>query len=180
MLKSASGVSIGVGVVAHLSTTSTEKKRRKNKSAMLSRGGRRSVRLASALGRRCSGGVGIGGGDSSQAALASSSSSSSSSSSFLGREGRGARSTLRAVNATTRCFGCSFGAARESSVELHRNSFSKVPTEGRGRKTMFATRLAALSTSAPPSSTPVSEEQSSKSSSSSSAATAAATKTKLY
>ena len=45
---------------------------------------------------------------------------------------------------------------------------------------MFATRLAALSTSAPPSSTPVSEEQSSKSSSSSSAATAAATKTKLY
>jgi len=179
MLKSASGVSIGVGVVAHLSTTSTEKKRRKNKSAMLSRGGRRSVRLASALGRRCSGGVGIGGWDSSQAALASSSSSSSSSS-FLGREGRGARSTLRAVNATTRCFGCSFGAARESSVELHRNSFSKVPTEGRGRKTMFATRLAALSTSAPPSGTPVSEEQSSKSSSSSSAATAAATKTKLY
>jgi Cu+-exporting ATPase len=48
---------------------------------------------------------------------------------------------------------------------------------------MFATRLAALSTSTPPSSTPVSEEQSSStssSSSSSSAATAAATKTKLY
>ena len=183
MLKSASGVSISVGVVAHLSTTSTQKKRRKNKSAMLSRGGRRSVRLASALGRRCSGGIGIGGGDNSAAkaaALASSSSFSSSSSSSLGRERRGARSTLRAVNATTRCFGCSFGAARESSVELHRNSFSKVPTEGRGRKTMFATRLAALSTSTPPSSTPASEEQSSTSSSSSSAATAAATKTKLY
>lgn len=48
---------------------------------------------------------------------------------------------------------------------------------------MFATRLAALSTSTPPSSTPVSEEQSSSTSSlssSSSAATAAATKTKLY
>ena len=181
MLKSASGVSISVGVVAHLSTTSTQKKRRKNKSAMLSRGGRRSVRLASALGRRCSGGIGIGGGDNSAAkAAALASSSSFSSSSSLGRERRGARSTLRAVNATTRCFGCSFGAARESSVELHRNSFSKVPTEGRGRKTMFATRLAALSTSTPPSSTPASEEQSSTSSSSSSAATAAATKTKLY